>query len=102
MSVLVYNDSARWLSGDFVDHPVKLSYRLESNDHDESEGARTDITAPIPPRSRSKQHVKILTPELPGDYRVHVSLVQEGYCWFDDLTPAFRATIDLHVTATVS
>jgi hypothetical protein len=100
LTARVVNDSSRWWSSDSADHPVRLSYRSE--DGDVGEGVRSDLCAPVPPGGRSAHGMVIIAPREAGAHRMIVSLVQEGYCWFDDVNPSFRAVVEIQVVANTS
>jgi len=52
------------------------------------EGLRTPLPHPLPPGQRHTGRVEIAAPPTPGEYLLHLTFVQEGVAWFDDLDPS--------------
>ncbi len=50
-------------------------------------GNPTGLGEPLPPNELRTCRVQIKAPETPGDYVLHLTLVQENVAWFDDLDP---------------
>lgn len=60
------------------------------------EGVRTPLIPSIEPGDSQAYEMKIGAPPAPGEYRLRLTLVQEGVAWFDDL-PNTSAFADLSV-----
>ncbi len=39
--------------------------------------------------------IKVKTPGIRGEYRLRITLVQDGHFWFDDLVPNSFAEVDV-------
>lgn len=80
------NTSSRLLAS-FPPHPVHLSYHWLNADRSElphTEGLRTHLSPPLPPKGEYRYAVTVRAPEEPGCYFLRVTLVQEQVAWFDD------------------
>ncbi|RZZ89460.1 FkbM family methyltransferase [Pseudoxanthomonas winnipegensis] len=69
------------------DHPVFLCYHWINPDGDMHvyDGVRSKIVdARITPGMTIEQSMIIFPPQLPGTYRLVLTLVQEGVCWFEE------------------
>ncbi|MCC6262655.1 MAG: glycosyltransferase [Bryobacterales bacterium] len=47
------------------------------------DGGRTELSAPVRPRTRHSQNARVLAPKRPGRYVLLLTLVQEFQFWFD-------------------
>jgi hypothetical protein len=101
LPVRITNLSDRWIASS-PPYPVVLSYHVNSDDdltaitHD---GRRTRLDSPIPPAGAITQTMLLDAPLLPGRYTLHLSLVQEGRFWFDELPGCFSKKLTLRVSA---
>jgi hypothetical protein len=70
-------------------NPVRLSYHWTplGGGHEE-EGIRSKLPRAIPPSREVRAKVDVITPKVPGNYRLRVTLVQEHVRWFDSVQPA--------------
>ncbi len=86
IQVIVSNKGAeKWYSNG--DHPVFLCYHWKNLNGDVHlyEGVRTKLQYPeITPEMTFEQCMDIVAPSEKGPYRLFVTLVQEGVCWFED------------------
>jgi hypothetical protein len=78
--------------------PIHLSYHWFNADGNVTifEGLRTPLIPPLDPGSSRTYELKVAPPPAPGEYRLRVTLVQEGVRWFDEL-PGSRACQDIWV-----
>lgn len=86
LPVRITNESAESWHGD-GDHPVYLSYHWKKADGSMYvyDGIRTPLQHDaVAPGSQLEQVMSILPPNEPGAYRLVLTLVQEGVCWFED------------------
>jgi hypothetical protein len=91
LPVVIENLSEEWLSST-QPHPVNLSYRLldpQTGKVVETDGRRTALLPPIPPRSRTVRQLSI-DPSHKGDFMLRVTMVQEGQFWFDQDGAAYH------------
>lgn len=68
-------------------HPVFLSYHWKdsSGDIHVFDGVRTRLLYPeVEPEMNFEQSMTVIAPSQKGVYRLFLSLVQEGVCWFED------------------
>ena len=81
-------------------HPVFLCYRWFDAAGDLTEVGRS-IHTPLPgaldPGASASLAMRIAAPRHDGRYGLHVSLLQSGIAWFDDVDPAngHVATVDV-------
>lgn len=71
----------------YGDHPVRLSYHWKTLDGGIHvyDGLRTDlINSEIEPGLTFEQHMNIMAPVEKGVYRLMITIVQEGECWFEE------------------
>nr|WP_281432331.1 FkbM family methyltransferase [Desulfatitalea alkaliphila] len=69
-------------------HPVFLSYHWQNIDGSfhAYEGLRTQLSSQVVPPGESVQDiVKIVAPSEKGDFKLILTVVQEGICWFEDM-----------------
>jgi SAM-dependent methyltransferase len=68
-------------------YPVKLSYHWSTAAGEviEFDGLRSPLTPGIHPQSRARVPLRVRAPDMPGEFVLQASLVQEGVRWFDDL-----------------
>lgn len=87
--------AADYVFSSFPPNPVHISYHWFKETEKELvvfDGLRTTIPVPIQPEESRKIDARVLSPAAPGDYRLIVSLVQEGQFWFDEISPKSAAT----------
>jgi hypothetical protein len=79
--------------------PVQLGYHWLNPNSTVAvfEGLRTPLIPPLGPGASGIYQMKVLTPSESGDYRLRVTLVQEGIRWFDEL-PGPASSCELSVT----
>jgi hypothetical protein len=67
--------------------PIYLSYHWFDADGNVAifEGLRAPLIPPLAPGSSGIYELKIAAPRDPGEYRLRITLVQEGVRWFDEL-----------------
>jgi hypothetical protein len=65
-------------------HPVTLSYRWIQNDEVLSsiEGQRTLLPQVLKPGQSLSTQVQVIAPQMPGQFSLGLSMVQEGVTWF--------------------
>lgn len=92
--VAVCNRGREWLASDWPYHPVHVSYRLDG-----VEGVRTALPRPLPPGGEATVEVDVDVdlPDHPGRHELVLTLVQEGYAWFDDLDPGAACRVPVVV-----
>jgi hypothetical protein len=85
--------------GSYQPAPIYLSYHwfYANGQIALFEGLRTPLIPPIDPGNSATYEFKIAAPPEPGDYRLRITLVQEGIRWFEEL-PGFSATHDIRLT----
>lgn len=73
-----------WLT--FGQHPVTISYRWQAADGSivVPDGLHTALPQPVPPGQQVRVEMLVLSPPAPGNYRLHIDLVEEGFAWFSD------------------
>lgn len=92
--VEVRNGSRSWLSSTFPHHPVHVSYRwLDEAGRRLAEGRRTGLPVPLAPGRSAQVTAFVDAPAQPGRYTLSLTLVQDGFAWFDDTDPACAARI---------
>lgn len=98
--VRIANRSRWWLSSAFPFHPVHVACRVfdASGTRVVTEGHRTVLPAPVPPGGEVEMDVGFPLPAEPGSYEAVVSLVQEGYAWFDEVDPGTAARVRLVIS----
>ena len=85
IKVAVTNASAETLRSG-APHPINLSYhwlRLPSREMVVFDGRRTALLPELPPGQTGSWRMFVIAPEIPGDYTLQVSLVQEGARWLE-------------------
>jgi hypothetical protein len=79
-------------------HPahINLSYHWLDADGKIAvfEGLRTPLVPSIEPGSSETYELKVAPPPDPGEYRLRITLIQDGVRWFDEL-PASPASQDI-------
>ena len=70
--------------------PIQLSYHwFDANGNIAVfEGLRTPLVPSIDPGNSETYEIKVAAPCDPGEYRLRITLVQEGVRWFDELAGA--------------
>ena len=86
------------LIGSYHPAPIHLSYHWFDADGNVTifEGLRTPLIPPLDPGSSRTCELKVVPRPAPGQYRLRITLVQEGVRWFDEL-PGSRASQDIWV-----
>jgi hypothetical protein len=83
-------------------HPTHFSYRwLDSNGKlavFEGDGDRTPLPYELSPGEALALNATIRTPNIPGKYKLILTMVQEAVAWFNDKTPNYPA-IDIEVVS---
>lgn len=98
VSISVTNESKEtWHS--YGAHPVYLSYHWKKGSGVSLvyDGIRTELTKPyLAPGETIEQEIIVEAPAVPGKFKLVLTLVQEGVCWFEDkgFTPA---VLDINV-----
>lgn len=91
--VSVFNEGVEaWHS--YGNHPVLLSYHWKRKDGGNliCNGVRTELqNLELDPGNTVDQKIKVIAPNEMGDFRLILTLVQEGVCWFEDR--GFKAAI---------
>jgi hypothetical protein len=82
--------------GSYHPAPINLSYHWFTADGTMVifEGIRTPLIPPLDPGSARIYELKVAAPLASGEYRLRVTLVQDGVRWFDEL-PGFPASQDI-------
>lgn len=80
-------------------YPVCLSYHWFSAAGKAVvfEGYRTPLPGTIGPRQKERCHARIEVPAESGNYRLRVTLIQEGVMWFDQIDKPLMAEADVEV-----
>lgn len=92
--VEVTNGSRSWLSSGFPHHPVHVSYRwLDEAGGRTGEGHRTGFPEPLAPGRSAQVTATVGAPLAPGRYTLALTLLQEGFAWFDDTDPGCTARL---------
>ena len=93
----ITNDTSQRL-GSYDPAPIKLSYHWFKKDGSIAvfEGLRAPLVPAVEPGASEIFELKVATPQEPGEYRLRMTLVQEGIRWFDEL-PGTAASADLEV-----
>ena len=82
-------------------NPVQLSYKwfeAESGTRLPHEGLRTRLPGSLPPGQQVRCRMKVQTPEVEGQFRLGLTLVQEMVAWFDDLDARNALTADVRIS----
>lgn len=82
--ILTNNSVHRFVS--MGPHPVNLSYHWKKP-HAEYvvfDGLRTPLRKPLHPGESRELEIECIAPEVPGDYNLELTLVQEGFFWFEE------------------
>ena len=84
--------------GSYHPAPIHLSYHWfdAAGNIAISEGLRTPLIPSLDPGNSDVYEIKVAAPRDPGDYRLRITLVQEGVRWFDEL-PDSAASFELGV-----
>ncbi len=73
-------------------NPVWISYKWQLTERSTAmshqEGLRTPLPCVLPPGVSVKVRMEVLPPPVAGEFRLTVTLVQDGVCWFDEIDPA--------------
>ncbi|MCC7279332.1 MAG: FkbM family methyltransferase [Chromatiaceae bacterium] len=68
-------------------HPVLLSYHWKNIDESYLiyDGVRSNLTSQVVlPNKSVKEVVRVVAPSEKGNYKLTLTVVQEGVCWFED------------------
>lgn len=99
ISVSVANESKEIWYG-YGQNPICLSYHWTKTNGDLFiyDGIRTELMKPeLSPGEAIEQQISIEAPNVPGKYRLVLTIVQEGVCWFEDR--GFKpAVLDIEVS----
>jgi hypothetical protein len=82
--------------GSFPPYPLHLAYRwleVESDTAIVAESPRSPVRPTLLQFARGSYAVHVIAPDTPGDYRLRVTLVQEGVLWMDALPHPVRADV---------
>ncbi len=98
IKIMLTNNSAQRFIG-VGPHPVNLSYHWKKP-HAEYivfDGLRTPIRKPLHPGESREFEIYCMAPEIPGDYDLELTLVQEGYFWFEKHVKRLPFKIEVRV-----
>ena len=99
-NVKVRNGTTQVLSSS-APFPVHLTYHW--NDRSGRtvifEGMRTEFFPWLAPGASSDFMMRVLAPDKPGEYTLHITMVQEYVRWFDAVDPAVACELDVTVFA---
>jgi FkbM family methyltransferase len=90
----ITNTSRYWYDSRMWENPVTATYRWRRGDGD---GIRTFFDPPLAPGCTQRVDLVVATPLEPGAYDLVVTLVQEGFGWFDELDPALTYPVPVLV-----
>ena len=79
-------------------HPVYLCYHwLDASTGNMViwEGERTPLVPALQPKQHAKHIAYCVAPPLPGNFRLQITLVQEGVQWFDRPDFSSKATVEV-------
>ena len=79
-------------------YPVCLSYRWRDADGAETDGPRTMLGRALLLDDAASYTIDLEAPATPGEYQLVVSLVQEGFVWFDGFGPSNASVATVTVT----
>ena len=99
VDVRIVNDSAETLSTT-LPFDVNVSYHWvcpADPSLNVFDGARTPLARPIHPGSIGTVRARVAAPAEPGDYLLHMTLVQESVFWFDSVDPPIVTTSAVRV-----
>jgi len=86
ISVSIVNESEEIWHG-YGEYPVYLCYHWKENGGNfvVYDGIRTELTKPdFAPSETIDQQISVKAPAVPGKFKLVLTLVQEGVCWFED------------------
>lgn len=100
VGVRIKNTGPIWFNSSYPNHPIHAAYHWADSGGNivERDGLRTEFPSPLGPMRSATFDIVVLAPEVPGDYTLVFSLVQERFAWADELRP----DIAVRVAATVS
>jgi hypothetical protein len=80
-------------------HPVYLSYRWRPRDFDAAsiEGEPSRLPRALAPGESADVTLLLVPPPEPGDYRLEVTLKQDGVRWFDEVSAENRIRADVTI-----
>lgn len=99
IEVALRNDSAIDLNSQGA-NPLHIAYHWLAPATPEVrvwEGLRTPLVPPLPAHSERSYRATVIAPDAPGDYRLQVTLVQEGVAWLDDRVAGVVAGRIVHI-----
>jgi SAM-dependent methyltransferase len=97
--VSLANYSTELLSS-FPPHPINISYhwlRPEVAKPVVFDGIRTNLSPPLGPQQTCEVPATVKAPASAGRYRLVMTLVQEGCCWFDTIEGFASASAEISV-----
>jgi 2-polyprenyl-3-methyl-5-hydroxy-6-metoxy-1,4-benzoquinol methylase/predicted O-methyltransferase YrrM len=80
--------------------PVCVSYHWKSQEnlaHDVFEGKRSAIPFPLPSGETRRLCAVMEAPPQPGKYKLQLTLIQEGICWFEQHCPTLPLELSFSV-----
>ncbi len=93
------NSQERFIS--LMPYPVYLSYHwkdIENGEYVVFDGSRTALTLPLEMQANRDIDINIIAPEKIGNYRLEITMVQEGQFWFEQVLENFS----IHLVFTIS
>ena len=101
LAVEIRNGTNTWLSSQFRHHPVHLSYRWVDSEGNlaVAEGHRTVLSEPLAPGRSTQLDATVQLPPAPGDYLLHLTMVQEHFAWLDEIDGRCRGSVSVAVAA---
>ncbi len=72
-----------------ISSPVSLSYKWQRTERspmmEHQEGLRRFLPCVLPPGGKVNLRMQVMPPPIAGEFRLILSLVQDGVCWFDEI-----------------
>ena len=99
-TVAIENKSP-WKLGSTGANPVQISYHWldSSGSYVVFEGVRTRLVPDLPIGRQRTYPVDVIAPDIPGQYTLQLTLVQEYVAWFDNIDPRNAAQCTVEVVA---
>lgn len=85
LTIEITNDGLiPWLN--FGPHPVTIAYRWQARDGSFPipDASHTHLPRPVAPGQSVRVELVVLSPPTPGDYHLHVDLIEEQVAWFSE------------------